>query len=156
MHSGHVEAAVAPVTLSSSRSRPDSRLPTGRPAAEGWLAATTAGYVWPGFQNGSARTVGGRVRVEAASVLRGRACVASGLSRLVRADVDGRVDRRLREVVEATGGAPLLAEAEAGALGGRGERSLSGTNFFSVDHSIKAWVKANPRRTSLSRKPVGV
>src|SRR5437764_8358310 len=102
-------------------SLPDARLPTARAAAEGWPAAATAGYVWPGFQNGSARTVGGRVRAEAASVLRGRACVASGLSRLVRADLDGRGDRRLREVVEATGGAPLLAEAEAGALGGRGD-----------------------------------
>src|SRR5205814_10648564 len=77
VHSGHVEAAVAPVTLSSSRSRPDSRLPTGRPSAEGWPAAATAGYVWPGFQDGSARTLGRRVRAEAASVLRGRACVAS-------------------------------------------------------------------------------
>lgn len=27
--------------------------------------------------------------------------------------------------------------------GGRGARSLSQTNFFSVDHSIQAWVKAN-------------
>lgn len=27
--------------------------------------------------------------------------------------------------------------------GGKGEKSLSGTNFFSVDHSIRAWVKAN-------------
>jgi polyhydroxybutyrate depolymerase len=27
--------------------------------------------------------------------------------------------------------------------GGKGEKSISGTNFYSVDHSIKAWVKAN-------------
>jgi polyhydroxybutyrate depolymerase len=27
--------------------------------------------------------------------------------------------------------------------GGKGEKSLSGTDFFSVDHSIKAWLKAN-------------
>src|SRR5206468_6951608 len=48
----------------------------------------------------------------------GRACVAFGLSRLVRADLDGRGHRRLWEVVEATSGRPLLAEAKAGALGG--------------------------------------
>src|SRR3954462_194106 len=95
--------------------------PTSRPAAEGWPAAATAGYVWPGFQNGSARTVGRRVRAGAAPVLRGRACVAFGLSRLVRADLDGRSHRRLWEVVEATGGRPLLAEAKPGALGGSGD-----------------------------------
>jgi polyhydroxybutyrate depolymerase len=27
--------------------------------------------------------------------------------------------------------------------GGKGEKSLSGTDFYSVDHSIRAWVKAN-------------
>jgi polyhydroxybutyrate depolymerase len=27
--------------------------------------------------------------------------------------------------------------------GGKGPKSLSGTNFYSVDHSIRAWVKAN-------------
>jgi polyhydroxybutyrate depolymerase len=27
--------------------------------------------------------------------------------------------------------------------GGRGEKSLTGTNFYSVEHSIRAWVKAN-------------
>jgi polyhydroxybutyrate depolymerase len=27
--------------------------------------------------------------------------------------------------------------------GGKGEKSLSGTNFYSVEHSIRAWVKAN-------------
>src|ERR1043165_7375006 len=27
--------------------------------------------------------------------------------------------------------------------GGKGAKSISGTNFFSVEHSIKAWVKAN-------------
>jgi polyhydroxybutyrate depolymerase len=27
--------------------------------------------------------------------------------------------------------------------GGRGEKSLSGTDFYSVEHSIKAWVRAN-------------
>jgi polyhydroxybutyrate depolymerase len=27
--------------------------------------------------------------------------------------------------------------------GGKGEKSISGTNFYSVEHSIKAWVKAN-------------
>lgn len=27
--------------------------------------------------------------------------------------------------------------------GGKGAKSLSGTNFYSVDHSIRAWVKAN-------------
>jgi polyhydroxybutyrate depolymerase len=27
--------------------------------------------------------------------------------------------------------------------GGKGEKSLSGTNFYSVAHSVKAWVKAN-------------
>jgi polyhydroxybutyrate depolymerase len=27
--------------------------------------------------------------------------------------------------------------------GGKGEKSLSGTDFFSVEHSIRAWVKAN-------------
>ncbi len=27
--------------------------------------------------------------------------------------------------------------------GGKGERSVSGTDFYSVDHSIQAWVKAN-------------
>jgi polyhydroxybutyrate depolymerase len=27
--------------------------------------------------------------------------------------------------------------------GGKGEKSLSGTNFYSVEHSIKAWIKAN-------------
>src|SRR3954452_21187696 len=51
----------------------------------------------------------------------GPACVAFGLARLVRADLDGRGHRRLREVVEATGGRPLLAEAKAGALGGSGD-----------------------------------
>ncbi len=39
--------------------------------------------------------------------------------------------------------------------GGRGKRSLTQTNFYSVDHSIKAWVKANgcratPRITKLA------
>src|SRR4051794_28750521 len=106
---------VAPITLSSSRSAPNSRLPTNRPAAEGWPAAATAGYVGPGFQNGSARAAGRRVRAGAAPVLRGRARVGFGLSRLVRADLDGRGHRRLWEVVEATGGRPLLAEAKAGA-----------------------------------------
>jgi polyhydroxybutyrate depolymerase len=28
-------------------------------------------------------------------------------------------------------------------LGGKGERSLSGTHFHSVEHSIKTWVKLN-------------
>lgn len=27
--------------------------------------------------------------------------------------------------------------------GGKGEKSLSGTNFYSVEHSIRAWMKAN-------------
>ena len=27
--------------------------------------------------------------------------------------------------------------------GGKGTKSLSQTEFFSVDHSIKAWIKAN-------------
>lgn len=27
--------------------------------------------------------------------------------------------------------------------GGKGPKSLSGTNFFSVDHSVKVWIKAN-------------
>src|SRR5204863_8711576 len=27
--------------------------------------------------------------------------------------------------------------------GGKGEQSVSGTDFYSVDHSIRAWVKAN-------------
>src|SRR3954462_3947059 len=92
-----------------------------RPAAEGWPAAATAGCVWPGFQDGSARAVGRRVRAGAAPELRGRACVAFGLTRLVRADLDGRGHRRLWEVVEATGGRSLLAEAKAGALGGSGD-----------------------------------
>ena len=91
--SGHGETGVAPITLSSSRSPPDSRLPTRPPAAEGWPAAAAAGHVWPGLKNGSARAVGRRVRTEAASVLRGRACVAFGLSRFVGADRDGRGDR---------------------------------------------------------------
>src|SRR3954471_12529120 len=63
----------------------------------------------------------GRVRAGAAPQLRGRACVASGLTWLVRADLDGRGHRRLWEVVEATGGRSLLAEAEAGALSGSGD-----------------------------------
>src|SRR3954469_16213652 len=50
----------------------------------------------------------------------GPACVAFGLARLVRADLDGRGHRRLGEVVEATGGRPLLPDADAGALGGSG------------------------------------
>src|SRR3954468_11586598 len=60
-------------------------------------------------------------RAGAAPELRGRACVAFGLTRLVRADLDGRGHRRLWEVVEATGGCSLLAEAKAGALGGSGD-----------------------------------
>jgi polyhydroxybutyrate depolymerase len=28
-------------------------------------------------------------------------------------------------------------------LGGTGEKSISGTHFYSVDHSIRAWVKLN-------------
>src|SRR3954447_4300668 len=86
--------------------------PTCRPAAEGRPAAATAGCVWPGCQDGSARALARRVRAGAAPELRGRACVASGLPRLVRADLDGRGHRRLRELVEATGGRPLLAEAK--------------------------------------------
>ena len=27
--------------------------------------------------------------------------------------------------------------------GGKGEKSISGTDFYSVDHSIRSWVKAN-------------
>src|SRR3954452_10375262 len=84
-------------------------------------AAATAGGVWPGVRDGSARALARRVRAGAAPELRGRACVASGLPRLVRADLDGRGHRRLWEVVEATGGRPLLAEAKAGALGGSGD-----------------------------------
>src|SRR3954449_12170 len=72
----------------------------------------------PRSQNGSARAVGRRVRAEAAWVPRGRACFAFGLSRLVRADLDGRGHRRLWKVVEATGGRPLLAETKTSALGG--------------------------------------
>src|SRR3954468_3212654 len=84
-------------------------------------ADATAGCVWPGFQDGSAQAIGRRVRAGAALELRGRACVAFGLTRLVRADLDGRGHRRLWEVVEATGGRSLLAEAKAGALGGSGD-----------------------------------
>src|SRR3954454_25126995 len=67
------------------------------------------------------RALARRVRAGAAPELGGRACVASGLPRLVRDDLDGRGHRRLWEVVEATGGRPLLAEAKAGALGGSGD-----------------------------------
>src|SRR3954449_13241930 len=112
---------------------PNSRLPTSRPAAEGWPAAATAGCVWPGFQDGSARAVGRRVRAGAAPELRDRAWVAFGLTRLVRADLDGRGHRRLWEVVEATGGRSLLAEAKAGALGGTGD--LADPGEFEVGES---------------------
>src|SRR3954449_481328 len=87
----------------------------------------------PCSQNGSARAVGRRVRAEAAWVPWGGACVAFGLSRFVRADLDGRSHRRLRKVVEATGGRPLLAEAKAGAL--RGSRDLADAIEFEVRES---------------------
>src|SRR3954471_13198187 len=86
-----------------------------------------------GLQDGSARAVGRRVRAAAAPELRGRACVAFGLSRLVRADPDGRSHRRLWKVVEATGGRPLLAEAKASALGG--SRDLTDAIEFEVRES---------------------
>jgi polyhydroxybutyrate depolymerase len=35
------------------------------------------------------------------------------------------------------------ADDHAAFAGGPGKRSLTGTDFFSVDHSIQAWVKAN-------------
>src|SRR3954467_2557070 len=63
----------------------------------------------------------------------GGACVAFGLSRLVRADLDGRGHRRLWEVVEATGGRPLLAEAKAGTLGG--SRDLADAIEFELRES---------------------
>src|SRR3954469_98882 len=97
------------------------KAPPSPTSGRGCQAAATAGCVWPGFQDGSARAVGRRVRAGAAPELRGRACVAFGLTRLVRADLDGRGHRRLWEVVEATGGRSLLAEAKAGALGGSGD-----------------------------------
>src|SRR4051812_72066 len=65
--------------------------------------------------------------------LRGRACVAFGLSRLVRADLDGRGHRRLWKVVEATGGRALLAEAKASALGG--SRDLADAIEFELRES---------------------
>jgi polyhydroxybutyrate depolymerase len=39
--------------------------------------------------------------------------------------------------------------------GGKGKKSLSGTNFFSVEHSIRAWVKANgcPEQPKEERLP---
>src|SRR3954470_17850268 len=71
-----------------------------------------------GLQDGSARAVGRRVRAGAAPGTAGPGLRRVRLTRLVRADLDGRGHRRLREVVEATGGRALLAEAKAGALGG--------------------------------------
>src|SRR3954452_19699330 len=76
---------------------------------------------------------GRRVRAEAASAPRGRGCVAFGLSRLVRAELDGRGHRRLWEVLEATGVRPLLAEAKAGALGG--SRDLADAIEFELRES---------------------
>lgn len=35
------------------------------------------------------------------------------------------------------------ADENAPFKGGKGEKSISGTDFYSVDHSIQAWVKAN-------------
>lgn len=35
------------------------------------------------------------------------------------------------------------ADENAPFTGARGSRSLTNTNFYSVDHSIRAWVKAN-------------
>jgi polyhydroxybutyrate depolymerase len=39
--------------------------------------------------------------------------------------------------------------------GGKGTRSISGTNFFSVEHSIKAWVKADgcPKEPVVTKLP---
>jgi polyhydroxybutyrate depolymerase len=39
--------------------------------------------------------------------------------------------------------------------GGRGKKSVSGTNFYSVDHSIREWVKANgcPEQPVTVRQP---
>jgi hypothetical protein len=78
--------------------------------------------------SGSARTVVRRVRAEGASARRARACVAFGLSWLVRADRDRRGHRRPRQVVEATGGRPLLAEAEPSAFGGGGDLTNANSN----------------------------
>jgi hypothetical protein len=120
VHSRHVETGVAP-----SRSVPLAPRQTGgSPLAD---QRPRVGQpprprcVWPGLQDGSARALARRVRARAAPELRGRACVASGLPRLVRADLDGRGHRRRWEVVEATAGRPLLAEAKAGPLGGSGD-----------------------------------
>src|SRR3954451_12311403 len=63
----------------------------------------------------------------------GRAGAGLGLSRLVRADLDGRGHWRLWKVVEATGGRPLLAKAEASALGG--SRDLADTIEFELRES---------------------
>src|SRR3954449_10297327 len=97
---------------------------TPRPRDTSGRASTT---VQPGRS-------GRRVRAEAASAPRGRGCcVAFGLSRFVRAELDGRGHRRLWEVVEATGGRPLLAEAKAGALGG--SRDLADAIEFELRES---------------------
>jgi polyhydroxybutyrate depolymerase len=39
--------------------------------------------------------------------------------------------------------------------GGKGDRSLASINFFSVDHSIQAWVKADgcPEKPAVSDEP---
>ena len=42
------------------------------------------------------------------------------------------------------------ADENAPFKGGKGEKSISGTDFYSVDHSIQAWVKAN----SCNEEPV--
>src|SRR4051794_20399449 len=89
--------------------------------SRGWPVAATAGHAWP-----ASETVQPGRSVDASGLkpprsYRSLACVAVGLSRLVRADLDGRGHRRLWEVVEAAGSAPLLAEAETGALGGSGD-----------------------------------
>src|SRR4051794_10993740 len=76
---------------------------------------------------------GRRVRAEAVSVPRGGACVAYGLSRFVRADLDRRGHRRLWKVVEATGGRPLLTEAKTRALGG--SRDLADAIEFELRES---------------------
>src|SRR4051812_20853021 len=98
---------------------------TGRtePARRAWLGLRT---VQPG------RSVDAP-GLKPASVPRGRACVAFGLSRLARADLDGRGHRRLWKVVEATRGDPLLAEAEASALGG--SRDLADAIEFELRES---------------------
>src|SRR3954463_6943649 len=61
------------------------------------------------------------------------ACVAFGLSRFLRGDLDGRGHRRLWKVVEATGGRPLLAEAKASAFGG--SRDLADAIEFELRES---------------------